>query len=215
MSRVYNCSMMYQHLEEILQADVQYADFTTQVGVNMIDMQALAVSLSGSITGSDLGLSFGEAMWFIAMIVTTVKDDDNFGPARYIHSAPDANGEFGLSITDSILFNVEFRGLDQQDRTVAGGMRISGVPQDGVDCNTLNSNLVSQLQDEIDVAWPPTLQVLGTPFQRVVISKRKGELPQIVQVPGTLVSNRVGIDIVRRGNKTPYKITPGQVPAPP
>jgi len=187
-----------------LETTVLYRDPSSLTSINMADLQSLAQQTHNSFTGGDLKQYLGSPFVYYGSIARTEKDiPGDKGPAKYIIAGQDELGFGSPVLNEAAYFNWVIKGTNTLGKAVAGGIRLSGIDKSQVACNVLDETYRQAVLVELDLIFPPVRTVNGQPISRCIwhTSKDFAE-PQIVLCPDSDLSNRVGIDSTRRGNRS-------------
>ena len=199
MGRPYKITWHYQHDEEILETSIYYFNAASD-DLEVADLTNLSAGRAIAITNelNDLVPS-GTYNWSITVTTPAI---GSIGPARYINSAGNVMpGDGTAMFMDSMVANVTLRGENAAAETVTGGMRLSLVHKEASNRNQLDANFVSDLEAALNVIFPPTLAIGTGTLDRSIKSVRPPADPEYVKADTLTVSNRIGTNITRVGNR--------------
>ena len=199
MGRPYKLTLHYQHDEEILETSIYYFNAASD-DLEMPDLTNLCAGLNVRIE-NNLDDIVASGIWKFSTRVTTPAIGA-VGPARYILPiGSQMPGDGTQKFMDSIVANVTLRGENAAEETVTGGMRLSIVAQEWSTRNQLDANFVSDLESNLNIVFPPTLAIGTGTLDRSIKSVRPPADPEYVKADTLVVSNRVGTNITRVGNR--------------
>jgi len=214
MPAIFSASVMYQVHDEILETTVYYRDPSSLTSINMADLQALAGVTHNAFTGSDLSQYLGTPFTYYGSIARTQKDvAGDKGPAKFVVAGQDQLGFGGPALNEACYFNWVISGANPLGKGVSGGIRLSGIDKNQTDCNTLNNTYRQNVLLELNLIFPAIRTINGQPFARGIFHNSKDFAEELfVLCPSSDLSNRVGIDSTRRGNRSQAR---GKVLMPP
>lgn len=203
MPAFFEVGLTYQIYDEILETRVGYWDSSSSSSISPADLQNLCETTIARLKNGDLPDLLGNPWVFYGCTVTTPKElTDNKGPSRFIVSDQDAIGLGASTFNEAGFFNWQLRGTNVLGKPVVSGIRLSGIPEDKIECNTLDETYRADMETALDELFPNVIQVLGQPFNRAVVHRSKDLAnPTVVLLPNQSLSNRIGVDITRRGNR--------------
>lgn len=209
MARPYKLSWFYQNDEEVLTASIWYFN----PDPDALDVADLSTIAQGVITrvAANLDGEMADNVHSHGCRVTTPAVDTE-GPARFIAAhGMTMEGIPATPIMDSIVVNLVLKG-DRADGTPAtGGIRLSGLPVTVVDKNQLDSTWTSAILAAFQIIFPPTIALATGEIHRAIRSKRK-LFPLEFVYPTTMeISDKVGINLTRVGNRPQSNAGPLEV----
>jgi len=204
MPAIFSTTVMYQINDEILETTVLYRDPSSLTSINMADVQELAQQTHDSFIGGDMGSYLGSPFIYYGCVARAEKDvPGDKGPARYTVAGQVSLGQGGPVLNEAAYFNWIIKGANTLGKPVAGGIRLSGIDKSQVACNVLDDAYRQLVLAELDLIFPATRTINGTPFSRCIWHTSKDLAGRfIVLCPESDLSNRVGIDSTRRGNRS-------------
>lgn len=204
MPAIFSTTLMYQVHDEILETTVHYQDPSSLTSINMNDLQDLAQQTHDQIFAGDINTYLGTPWVYYGTVARTEKDEPgDKGPAKFAIAGQDEIGNGGPAINEAVYLNWIIKGTDSLGAAVNGGIKLSGIDKLKVLCNTLDEDYRNFVLAELNLIFPPTRTINGTPFSRGIwhTSKDLAER-EFVLCPDSDLSNRVGIDSTRRGNRS-------------
>lgn len=214
MPAIFEVGLTYQVHDEVLETRCKYRDPSSLTSIAPIDLIDLCGQVNNDVITSGIGALLGNPWVYYGCTVSTWKDEaENKGPARYVIANQQEIGSGAAAINEAFYLNWSMRGTDVLGEVVIGGIKLSGIPSDKILCNTLEDAYRTQVKLAIEEIFPPVRSVGGTPFERGVwhFSKTLGIYTFVICASSDL-SNRVGVDQTRRGNRSQAR---GKIPTAP
>lgn len=214
MPAIFEVGLTYQVHDEVLETRCKYRDPSSLTSISTLDLIDLTQQVDADVIASGIGALLGDPWVYYGATTTTWKDEaENKGPARYILANQQEIGAGGSALNEAFYANWNMRGTDVLGEVVIGGVKISGLDSANVLCNTLEDTYRENLRTAIETIFPPIRNVNGTPFDRGVwhFSKTLGIYTFVICASSDL-SNRVGTDSTRRGNRSQAR---GKIPTVP
>lgn len=203
MANVCFVRLYYQAAEEILETGVHYRnDLSSDPQAIPENHQDLANLVESRLSNLDDTVGNDFIAWAVGVEVPFTNGVG--GPYRFIRASSLAlSSGLEASMPDAATYNIQIKGTDIEGKPVTGGLRLSGVPRNKIDCNTLDSQAVTDLEAAIDLVFPPSVQLSGNvTFTRIILRDIPGAgVLNQVDAPTTIVTNRVGSRIDRVFNK--------------
>jgi hypothetical protein len=199
MGRPYKLTWHYQADEEILQSSIYYFNDATD-DVDVTDLTNLTGQTITRIAAHlDLVVPTKIHNWSVTCSTPAI---ESVGPARWINAVGKVMpGDEAIQLMDSIVANVTLRGENAAEEAVVGGMRLSLVGNLFSDRNQLDANFVSDLEDALNIIYPATIGISTGTINRCIKSVRPPADPEYVFPVTLTVSNRVGTNLTRVGNR--------------
>ncbi len=199
MARPYKVTWKYQHDEEILQSSCWYfdpADNPFEVG----DLGALAGSFGLRLAQAiDEYVPAGFEIWSLEVSTPAV---GNEGPSRWINAiAGTMDGNETTRSMDSFVANAQLRGENALGEAVAGGFKLSIVPREIVNRNQLDSTWVTNVEAALEFVFPQQVAIDAGNIERCIRSVRPPADPEYVWPTELTVSQRIGTNLTRVGNR--------------
>jgi hypothetical protein len=199
MGRPYKLTWHYQADEEILQTSIYYFNDATD------DLDVTDIT---NLTGQTITKIFNELELLVGLktqswsVTCSTPAIGVVGPARWINAHGRVlDGDESPQYMDSIVANVTLRGENLAEETVVGGMRFSVVPVFMSDRNQLDAAWVASLENALEIIFPPTIGISTGTINRAIKSVRPPADPEYVFPVSLKVSNRVGTNLTRVGNR--------------
>jgi hypothetical protein len=204
MPAIFEVGLTYQVHDEVLETKCKYRDPSSLTSISPVDLIDLATQVDAAVIASGIGALLGDPWVYYGATATTWKDEaENKGPGRYIVANQQEIGSGAAAINEAFYLNWTMRGTDVLGEVTIGGVKISGIPGDKVLCNTLEDDYRVDALTAIEQIFPAVRTVNGTPFDRGVwhFNKTLGIYTFVICASSDL-SNRVGTDSTRRGNRS-------------
>lgn len=201
--------LYYAQNEEVLETGAWYSNNISGLTIDPFPHQLLAEDVFADVAANDD--IFPESWKCLACEVSVPKTEAlPYGPFRYIYTSYTFSNAVVASIGDLATAIVKFSGSNDDQQPVTGGLRISGIPTDTVDCNTLTSAFVTQLETFVDAVFPANRSTSdGTDWVRVIKSTTGGGgAGGFWNAPNRSISPLVGTRLDRVANRTQGKSCP-------
>ena len=199
MARPYKISWVYQADEEVLETSIWYLD-TFSDDLEPADLTNVSSGVITRIAGTLYEFVGGATMSHAVKVTTPALD--GVGPARFINAHGVALAGDGEDITwDRLVVNVALSGENAAEEPVVGGMRLSCVPAGKANRNQFESNWADDFRVALDTVFPQVITDATNDWQRCVKSVRGDADPEYVYPVAMTVSNKVGVNLTRVGNR--------------
>lgn len=195
--RQFYVELLYQGTEEVLGLNVVYFEDDGEPDLPQIAARQLADELATNI--GNFADVFGAENTVYGIIVTTPNIGGS-GPARVEHhrNVPVGLGE--TNAPDVVTVNLKYAGQNNAGQAVTGGLRISGVSSNQIDCNALLGSYGDDIATAMANVFPPVIVLSGRNF-RLSIESVRGGTTEYVGVDTIGVNPLVGTRIDRVGNR--------------
>ena len=193
----------YQGLEEVLQFSVMYVDTSVAPEIDIELMIELAQEVAANLQAEwDQIFAAGVVLWAVRVSVPR-QVASTIGPFQFWWNVNYTSAALAPPMPDAVTQNINIEGVNTDDEPVVGGIRLSGVPNNDVDCSVLSEDQITNLETFMNDTLPPVITLSGgETFTRVIKHKPFTIDEELVIADQTSVPTRSGSRIDRVLNRT-------------